>query len=197
MAPLRTEYKENPLGIDARKPRLSWQIACRRRGASRQSAYEIRVARERRGRPAANSCGTRAAWRPTSPPSAPTKAPPSQSGQRYHWQVRVWDGSGRRVGVERAGLLGDGPARAADWKASWIEPDLPEDVEDVGPGADAAPRVHSSSGAVAQARAYVTSHGLYEMHLNGRRVGDQLFTPGWTSYNKRLQYQTYDVTPLC
>ena len=33
-------------------------------------------------------------------------------------------------------------------------------------------------------------------HLNGQRVGDQLFTPGWTSYNKRLQYQTYDVTPL-
>ena len=45
-------------------------------------------------------------------------------------------------------------------------------------------------------RAYVTSHGLYEMHLNGRRVGDEVFTPGWTSYNKRLQYQTYDVTDL-
>src|SRR5262249_29388437 len=52
------------------------------------------------------------------------------------------------------------------------------------------------AGPVASARAYVTSHGLYEMHLNGRRVGDDLFTPGWTSYNKRLQYQTYDVTSL-
>ena len=50
------------------------------------------------------------------------------------------------------------------------------------------------SGDVARARLYVTSHGLYEAHLNGRRVGDELFTPGWTSYNKRLQYQTYDVT---
>jgi alpha-L-rhamnosidase len=52
------------------------------------------------------------------------------------------------------------------------------------------------AGAVARARAYVTSHGLYELHLNGQRVGDELFTPGWTSYNKRLQYQTYDVTSL-
>jgi alpha-L-rhamnosidase len=42
----------------------------------------------------------------------------------------------------------------------------------------------------------VTSRGLYELHLNGQRVGDQLFTPGWTSLNKRLQYQTYDVTAL-
>ena len=49
---------------------------------------------------------------------------------------------------------------------------------------------------MSSARAYVTSQGLYEMALNGKRVGDRLFTPGWTSYNKRLQYQTYDVTSL-
>ena len=46
------------------------------------------------------------------------------------------------------------------------------------------------------ARAYVTSHGLYEMHLNGTRVSDDVLTPGWTSYDKRLQYQTYDVTSM-
>ncbi|MCB0556522.1 MAG: family 78 glycoside hydrolase catalytic domain, partial [Phaeodactylibacter sp.] len=46
------------------------------------------------------------------------------------------------------------------------------------------------------ARAYVTSHGLYETFINGKRVGDWLFTPGWTSYNERLQYQVYDVTSL-
>jgi alpha-L-rhamnosidase len=51
-------------------------------------------------------------------------------------------------------------------------------------------------GVIEKARAYVTSHGLYEAELNGQRVGDQLFTPGWTSYSKRLQYQTYDVTKL-
>jgi hypothetical protein len=51
-------------------------------------------------------------------------------------------------------------------------------------------------GAIKQARAYVTSRGLYQMELNGRVVGDELFTPGWTAYLKRLQYQTYDVTDL-
>ena len=51
-------------------------------------------------------------------------------------------------------------------------------------------------GAPRSARAYVTSLGLYELEINGQRVGDQLFTPGWTSYRKRLQYQTYDVTAL-
>src|SRR5258705_12000995 len=46
------------------------------------------------------------------------------------------------------------------------------------------------------ARLYVTSLGLYEAYLNGQRVGEQRFTPGWTSYRRRLQYQTYDVTQL-
>jgi alpha-L-rhamnosidase len=52
------------------------------------------------------------------------------------------------------------------------------------------------NGVIDRARAYITSHGLYEAYLNGRRVGDQVFTPGWTSYNKQLQYQTYDVTGM-
>jgi alpha-L-rhamnosidase len=51
-------------------------------------------------------------------------------------------------------------------------------------------------GAVRSARAYITCLGLYEAELNGKRVGDQVLTPGWTSYHERLQYQTYDVGAL-
>jgi alpha-L-rhamnosidase len=49
---------------------------------------------------------------------------------------------------------------------------------------------------VRRGTAYVTARGLYELRLNGQRVGDQLLAPEWTSYGKRLQYQTYDVTSL-
>ncbi|GAB2832792.1 family 78 glycoside hydrolase catalytic domain [Actinoallomurus bryophytorum] len=49
---------------------------------------------------------------------------------------------------------------------------------------------------VAAARLYVSALGLYEAHINGARVGDDDFTPGWTDYNKRVQYQTYDVTSM-
>ena len=51
-------------------------------------------------------------------------------------------------------------------------------------------------GQVAFARVYATALGMYELYINGRRVGDGLFTPGWTDYRKRLQYQTYDVTDM-
>ena len=51
-------------------------------------------------------------------------------------------------------------------------------------------------GEVASATAYVTARGLYELYINGQRVGDHLLAPEWTEYDKRIQYQTYDVAPL-
>ncbi|WP_226037460.1 family 78 glycoside hydrolase catalytic domain [Aquibacillus saliphilus] len=49
---------------------------------------------------------------------------------------------------------------------------------------------------VASARVYSTALGLYELYLNGEKVGKDYFAPGWTDYNKRVQYQTYDVTDM-
>ena len=192
---LRTEYTENPVGIDVRQPRLSWQLQALGRGVV-QSAYQVRVARSASGL----GGGSDQVWdsgRVTSDESTQRvyDGPPLRSGQRYHWQVRVWDGSGKPSAWSAPAFWEMGLLDAADWKASWIEPDLPEDLKTPGPS----PMLRhefKAKGAVERARAYVTSHGLYEMLLNGQRVGDQVFTPGWTSYNKRLQYQTYDVTSL-
>jgi alpha-L-rhamnosidase len=49
---------------------------------------------------------------------------------------------------------------------------------------------------IMRARLYATALGLYEFEINGQRVGDLELAPGWTDYNKRVQYQAYDVTPL-
>ena len=42
----------------------------------------------------------------------------------------------------------------------------------------------------------LTALGVYEAELNGRRIGDYVMAPGWTSYEKRLQYQQYDITEM-
>jgi len=192
---LRTEYKENPIGIDARTPRLSWRLRSDARGVF-QSAYQVRVAR---GEPDLRA-GRRLVWdsgRVTSGESVhrPYGGQPLEPGQTYYWQVRVWDAEGTPTAWSNVATWEMGLLDPADWTSSWIEPNLPEDVKTSGPS-PMLRREFSLKGTVRWARAYVTSHGLYEMAVNGRRVGDQLFTPGWTSYNKRLQYQTYDVTPL-
>jgi alpha-L-rhamnosidase len=192
---LRTEYKENPLGIDARKPRLSWRLQSGARGVT-QSAYEVRVARSERGvRGGSDLVWTSGRVASDESTQRAYEGPPLQSGRRYYWQVRVWDGAGKPSAWSEPSWWEMGLLEPSDWKASWIEPDLPEDVKTSGP----APMLRHefrAKGGVERARAYVTSHGLNEMQLNGQRVGDQIFTPGWTSYNKRLQYQTYDVTSL-
>jgi alpha-L-rhamnosidase len=82
-----------------------------------------------------------------------------------------------------------------DWQAAWITPDWDEDTTQSQPQ-PALRREFTLDGAVKSARVYVTSLGLYELHINGQKVGDGVLTPGWTAYDKRLQYQTYDVTGL-
>jgi alpha-L-rhamnosidase len=49
---------------------------------------------------------------------------------------------------------------------------------------------------IERARVYASAQGLYELRINGERVGDHELAPGWTDYRKRIQYQTYDVTDL-
>ncbi len=121
--------------------------------------------------------------------------PALKSGQRFYWQVRVWDEKDRPIAWSDVAFWEMGLLDPSDWKASWIQPNIDEDIAKSQP-CPLLRKEFQLSKEVKSARAYVTSLGLYEMHINDHRVGDQLFTPGWTSYSKRLQYQTYDITPL-
>ena len=190
---LRTEYAVNPIGVDEPAPRFSWMLHADRRGTT-QSAYEIRVAR------GAGELGRRPVWSTGKVASGESVnlaygGPALAPGTRYFWQVRSWDDRGRASDWSAPAFWETGLMGAAQWKAKWITPDLPEDSARSNPS----PMLRSEfslDGSIASARAYVTSLGLYEMQINGRRVGDQVLTPGWTSYDKRLEYQTYDVTDL-
>ncbi|HSD66420.1 MAG TPA: family 78 glycoside hydrolase catalytic domain, partial [Vicinamibacteria bacterium] len=105
------------------------------------------------------------------------------------------DGAGRASAWSAPAWWEMGLLKPEDWKARWLVTGVSEDTKTSQP----APMLRGAftvKGKVRSARAYVTSLGLYELEVNGRRVGDQVFTPGWTSYGKRLQYQTYDVTSL-
>jgi alpha-L-rhamnosidase len=76
-----------------------------------------------------------------------------------------------------------------EWQAKWIKPS-----SELG---DICPRFSKSfvaKGRVREAKLYITGLGVYEAELNGKRIGEYILAPGWTSYNKRLQYQEYDIT---
>ena len=190
---LRTEYSANPIGIDEPAPRLSWMLHSDRRG-THQTAYEIRVGTS------ANDLAASTVWNSGRVASGESvnrvyAGPALAPSRRYHWQVRSWNEQGRASEWSQPAFFETGLMGAEHWKASWITPDLPEDSTH----SNASPLLRTGfvlDGAIASARAYVTSLGLYEMEINGGRVGDQVLAPGWTSYDKRLQYQAYDVTAL-
>ncbi|MFC4675766.1 alpha-L-rhamnosidase N-terminal domain-containing protein [Dysgonomonas termitidis] len=189
---LQTEYKTNPVGIEAEQPRLSWEIKSTDRSVI-QTAFQIRAAASE----ALLKSDKSLLWDSRKVESGQSVHIPYsggllQSREKIYWQVRIWTNKGNSSWSSPAsfemGLL-----YPSDWIASWIEADIPEDIEKSGPSPYLR-KEFTVGKEIKSARIYTSARGLYQLHLNGEKVGDELFTPGWTSYHKRIQYQIYDVT---
>ncbi len=194
---LRTEHLENPLGIDSRQPRLSWQVSGEGRGLS-QSAYQIQVAKT----PILLEMGeNNLLWDSgkvlsDNTLSVPYQGPELNSTWRYYWHVKVWDQNNHPSGWSEKGWWEMGLLNEEEWQpAEWIEVGWDEKPKAFNP-CPFLRRSFQLPQMIRWARLYITAHGLYEAWINGQRVGDQIFTPGYTAYDKRLQYQAYDVTDL-
>ncbi|MGZ3819473.1 MAG: family 78 glycoside hydrolase catalytic domain [Mucilaginibacter sp.] len=187
---LLCENRANPLGLDVSHPRLSWKLIAGKRGEM-QTAYRVEVSES------PNFSGN--VWdsgRVHSDSSVfiAYKGKSLQSGKKYFWRVRVWDNSGNSSAWSPSAWWQTALFNTTDWKAQWITPGYTEDT--VNRPSPLMRKQFSANKKIRSAVAYITAHGLYEASINGKRVGDAYLTPGWTSYNKRLQYQTYDVTDL-
>jgi alpha-L-rhamnosidase len=176
------------LGIGTPRPRLSW-IVSDVGDDWVQDAYEIeihdreRALRVTTGRVASGE-SVMVAW--------PAQAPDLVSRQKVAVRVRVWRHGGRASRWGNAAEVEAGLLEASDWQALWVGP------EDEGsPTPRPAWLLRGAvvlAGRVRTGRVYATARGLYELEINGRRVGDDALAPGWSSYRDRLRYQTYDVT---
>ena len=192
---LKCDYHVNPVGIDVAQPRLSWQIVAEENNFVQQ-AYEIRVAETQENLSKANKL----VWSSGKVNSSESVnvtyvGPAAKPMQRLWWQVRIWDPKNKATAWSAPAYWEMGLLKAEDWKASWIrfgqEPD-----NKISRPSQYFRKEFSLTKKVTTARVYVTALGLYELRLNGKKVSEDLFTPGWTSYKTRLQYQTYDVTAL-
>jgi alpha-L-rhamnosidase len=187
---LTCEHRENPIGITEKQPRLSWKIAAQKRNI-RQVAYEIRVATS------PDFAKKSIIWSSPKIASDESILQPYKgvltSRERYYWQVSVWTTDGQASGWSPTAFFETGFLSNAEWQAKWIE--LADDTARYTPSVSVR-KSFVLTKKIEKARAYVTAHGFYELYLNGKKVGDDVFTPGWTSYSKRLQYQVYDVTSM-
>ncbi len=208
---LRCEYRSNPIGIDAVKPRLGWIVNSDKRG-DRQTAYELLIATSARNL-AENKGDLWATGKVSSDQSIQIvySGKPISSLQFCFWKVRVWDKDGIPSKWSETAFWSMGMLQATNWKAKWIgveetlapKPPRSEHLA-FKPGDSlkllATPRYLRKDFLVEKhikrAIVYATSLGVYELRMNGQRVGDQLLSPEWTNYAKRIQYQPYDVTSM-
>lgn len=186
---LRCEYLKDPIGIDVKAPRFSWQLEG---DSKRQSAYEIQAAHSEEALAA-----EQLAWSSGKQRSASmvrhAYGQELKSRERIYWRVRIWDevdavGPWSETAFFEMGLL-----ERSDWSASWIAGDYLPDGSDR--PVDEFRKCFPVENAVS-ARLYLTACGLVEAHINGKKAGEQVFAPGLTSYEKRVHYQTIDVTAL-
>lgn len=186
---VRFEHHHQPFGIGEARPRLSWIVKSDRPGWQ-QSAYEIELL-------SADGSPLIGAGRVVSGQSALVAWPfePLQSRARSAVRVRAWDQNGAVTDWSEAALVEVGLLEPTDWQAKMITPDWDEDPTQPQP-CPFLRREFTTRAGIAQARLYITAHGVYEAQINGARVGDQVMPPGWTSYCHRLRYQAYDVTRL-
>ncbi|MFE3945398.1 family 78 glycoside hydrolase catalytic domain [Streptomyces sp. NPDC059118] len=204
---LRCEHRTTPLGIDEPAPRLSWRLASDLRGDD-PVAYRVRVA-ERAGD---LEDGGRLLWDTgrvagTGATAVDYAGPALPGRTRFHWRVSVWP-AGPDAPAEADSWFETGFTRADEWCAAWIaQGPCPVDVMDAPTEGEFALDDHGlapcpllrrsfTAPAGARGRVHVSARGLYELRLNGERVGDAELAPGWTDYRHRVQYQTYDVTAL-
>ena len=187
---LQCEFRENPLGIDRMNPLFQWKMRDERRGA-RQTAYQLIVYQntETSDRDEVEIWDTGKIFSDESVHIV-YDGPDLESREKYYWRVRVWDHSGKVSRWSEPASWEMGLLNESDWQAKWIARSSDNPGRSVYMRRD----VDIPSAGIKKARVYVTGLGNYVFRINGQKVGNDLLTPGWTHYPKRLEYQVYDVT---
>jgi len=186
---LKCEYIVNPLGIDSSHPRFTWQMINPNHGAM-QTAYQIKVGKDEES----ILKGIGEYWDSGKTRSqdilvkyAGLKLKP---WTKYFWTVTIWDNMGNEIVANRIATFETGMMGIDNWQGAWIS-----DNKDI--NEKAAPyfrKEFKPEKEIRSARAYVAAAGLFELYINGEKVGDHFLDPAFTRFDRRNLYLTFDVT---
>ncbi len=186
---LQCENLIDPLGIDAPAPRVSWRLKDKRAGAI-QSGYQIFISTD--SSQVLNGKGT--VWQTGKITSSKQRVnyagKPLTPFTKYYWTVRVWDKDSKPSSLAKVASFETGMMDMKNWKGSWIS-----DASDI--HLKPAPyfrRAFTVNKKIKSARAYIAVAGLYELSVNGQKIGNHRLDPMYTRFDRRNLYVTYDIT---
>lgn len=202
------EFFDNPLGYNLDDLSFSWKLPADRPGIS-QSAYQIVVA------DSLENLEEKPLWDSGKVySSASVKVPYGgkalTSRQKCYFRVRYWDENGKVSSWSDSRSFEAGLLKNSDWIADWISADEPvkrrEEIRYKGKvprkvvlGGDKPAYMRkefTASPAIVKARLYIATLGIFQLYINGKKVGSDFWGTGWTDYEKRVQANTYDVTDM-
>jgi alpha-L-rhamnosidase len=212
VANLFVEYDPAPVALDIAKPRFTWIWELEGRGR-KQTAYQVLVASSKSMLDADKGDMWDTGLVNSEQSSQVTyNGLPLASNKDYYWKVRIRDEAGKLYPYGQAGKFSTGLLQEHDWTALWIGRGDPNEVisevdsflkktyskevqkiipESRSPVFRREFRVGKK---VKRARVFVAGLGLYELRLNGKKVGQHVLAPARTEFRKRILYDTYDVT---
>ncbi|MDR2746224.1 MAG: glycoside hydrolase family 78 protein [Treponema sp.] len=185
---LRIEYRVNPVGIFTKNPRFSWKIAADKQN-SFQKAWAVELARDRDFKILLWQSGFRESGESR---LVPYGGEALASSTDYYWRVKIRDGTGEESPWSGIASFSTTMFSNDEWKAVFIS----GEGEDAGDSSAATlfRKEFTVGKELKSARLYASAKGIYEAFCNGRRVGDEVLSPGFTEYRSRLLFQTYDVS---
>ncbi len=196
---LRCDLLENPIGIDSRTPELSWEINSQQRNI-KQTAYQVLVASSVDSlHPDHADIWNSGKVNSDKSVYVPYSGPQLESKKRYYWTVKVWSENGESDWSMPA-FWHMGILNYNSWGGRWIgfDRDFPWDKKEKFPTLSARyfrkEFEKSADKTVKQATAFIMGLGLYELFLNGEKVGNQVLAPSPTDYTKNVKYNAFDVT---
>jgi alpha-L-rhamnosidase len=186
---LQCEHLYSPIGIDAPTPRLSWQPGDKGPGG-RQVAYTLSVATDSMA--LVENGSKTIVWNIHKHSAAQLVSyggEPLKPYTKYYWKVTVQDKSGKNYSSSIAGFE-TGMIKESNWKGDWIT-----DKKDI--NIKPAPyfrKAFDIRRRVTGARVYIAAAGLYQLSINGQKIGDHVLDPMYTRFDRRNLYVTYDIT---
>lgn len=193
---LRCEMLHNPEGIDVRQPRFSWELNSSLRNVMQQS-YELIISSSEAG--LKNNNGD--VWNSGVVNNAQSvqvtyNGSALQPGKKYFWKVLVNTNKGK---ASKTAFFSTGLYSKADWNnAKWIGYDKASAWDSITQWSRLSARYlrkeFTNNAAVKRATVYICGLGLYELYINGNKIGNQVLAPAPTDYRKTVLYNTYDVT---
>ncbi len=176
---LQTNHLTNPLGYDIQTPRVSFRVEDTE--SKRAEAIRVQAAADADFEEVIYDTG-RSSELSTIGVDLDIDLEPRT---RYYWKAEVWGDNGDYAVSDTAWF--ETAKMDEPWQGKWIGSNKLKDTNPM------LIREFTTEKAYRNCRIYITGLGLYELYLDGARVGDEYLTPGCTDYNQWIQYQTYEV----